>query len=309
MLTDELIYWPEKRAVKLRNVTCPYCGIAITAANMTEEHVIGRKFMPKRSLENVWNLILSACKPCNNRKASLEDDISAISMQPDVRGKHFSAHPQLAVDAAHKGQRAHSRSSGKPVADSKTSMQIKFQLAPGLLLTFNMIGQPTVEDARIFELALRHFQGFFYLITYRETEKRGMFWRGRYAAIQALSRNDWGNEVARAFMQQTAAWKTYLLAITAQDHFKIAIRKHPSHEMWSLAVEWNQNYRILAAAGTEEAVEAFVAGLPKLKADGLSELPENFLRVRAERGLNEDEDTLFQTDDKPLCPEAGSPAD
>jgi hypothetical protein len=56
------------------------------------------KFVPKGTLENQWNLILNACRNCNGRKADLENDISAITMQPDVLGKHFGDHPQLALD-------------------------------------------------------------------------------------------------------------------------------------------------------------------------------------------------------------------
>jgi hypothetical protein len=38
---------------------------------------------------------VNACRGCNNDKADLENDISAITMQPDVLGKPFSDHVQL----------------------------------------------------------------------------------------------------------------------------------------------------------------------------------------------------------------------
>src|SRR6266404_4166969 len=218
MAVNELIEESPTKPQRLYNVTCAYCGLALTKDNTTKEHVVGRRFVPKGTLENEWNLILNACASCNNRKAELENDISAISMQPDVRGKHFSDHPQLAADAAHKGQRAHSRYTGKLIADSKTEMQINYEFAPGVTISFNMVGQPAVDERRLFELALRHFQAFFYLVTYDEQEKRGKFWRGSYLAIQAVSKNDWGNDVARAFMEQTRAWKTHVQAITAHGH-------------------------------------------------------------------------------------------
>jgi hypothetical protein len=60
----------------LDNVTCPYCGTALTSKTRTKEHVIGRRFVPVGSLDREWNLILQACGPCNRHKADLEDDIS-----------------------------------------------------------------------------------------------------------------------------------------------------------------------------------------------------------------------------------------
>ncbi len=105
MLTKDLNHLPATKPLRLRNVICPYCGVALTKQNSTREHVIGRKFVPKGTLENQWNLILNACHACNNRKADLEDDIAAITMQPDVTGRYFGPHKQLARDAAHKAKR------------------------------------------------------------------------------------------------------------------------------------------------------------------------------------------------------------
>jgi hypothetical protein len=70
-------------------VICPYCGVALSKENSTKEHVLARKFVPKGTLNNQWNLILNACRCCNNSKSDLEDDISAITMQPNMRGDHF----------------------------------------------------------------------------------------------------------------------------------------------------------------------------------------------------------------------------
>lgn len=54
---------------------------------------------------------------------------------------------------------------GKLVAESTPTMEIKCELAPGVTMTFDMIGQPQMDDARVFELALRHFQAFYFFIT------------------------------------------------------------------------------------------------------------------------------------------------
>jgi hypothetical protein len=297
MLTHELNELLPTKPTRLFNVSCPYCGVSLTTENTTKEHVIGRKFVPKGALENEWNLILNACRPCNNRKSDLEDDISAISMQPDVGGKHHSEHPQLLVDAAHKGKRTRSRYSGKPVADSNPTMQIKYELAPGITMTFNMVGQAQVDDDRLFELAIRHFQAFFFFITYDHQKNRGWFWPGKFAPVLAASRNDWGNELSRSFMKKTRVWETRVKVITARGHFKLGIRKHPKQELWSLAVEWNGNYRVLALCGQEAAIRDVLPELPKLKFDTLSQTPYSYLKLRTEELLNAEDDTLFAVDD------------
>jgi hypothetical protein len=249
---------------------------------------------PRGALENQWNLILNACRGCNNGKSDLEDDTSAITMQPDVRGRYFGDHPQLVVDGAHKAKRAHSRYTGKLVADSTPSMEIKCELAPGVMITFNMVGHPQIDDRRVFELAMRHFQAFFYFITYNHSANRGWWWKGSYAPIQAVSRNDWGNERARAFMNTTLNWEhRMLLSGAAAGHFNLAIRKHPAEDIWSLAVEWNQNYRVLAACGEESPLREFVAGLPRPKVKTMSQLPNVMLGVRTEQALKAEDDTLF----------------
>jgi hypothetical protein len=63
----------------------------LTEESATDEHVIGRRFVPKNTMFGQWNVILRACRECNTAKSELENDISAITMQPDASG-------QFAVD-------------------------------------------------------------------------------------------------------------------------------------------------------------------------------------------------------------------
>jgi hypothetical protein len=307
MLTHDLQYLPTNKPTRLKNVVCPYCGVGLSKENTTKEHVVGRKFVPKGTLANQWNLILNACRVCNNHKSDLEDDISAITMQPDVSGRPFGTHEQLALDAVHKRARTFSRYTGKVVADSTPTMEIKYQLAPGVTLTFNMTAQAQIGHERAFALALRHFQGFFYFITYNHDANRGWWWKGHYAPIQSVSKTDWGNDVAVAFMDATQTWEHRVLTITADEHFKLAIRKHPTVDIWSLALEWNENYRVLAACGEEAPLREFLAGLPRLQVETVFQTDNSGLQVRTEKVLKQEDDTLFAHSSPPSAPE--SPAD
>src|SRR4051794_9595279 len=69
------------RRMRLQNLICPYCPRPVTSKlNRQLEHVVGRKFVPKRATAKSWNLHLWACAPCNREKANLESDISAITL-------------------------------------------------------------------------------------------------------------------------------------------------------------------------------------------------------------------------------------
>ncbi|MGY4282022.1 5-methylcytosine-specific restriction endonuclease McrA [Bradyrhizobium sp. LM2.7] len=63
---------PPNRAVRLDNRTCLYCGLVEAEENpFTVEHVVGRRFVPKGSLDKSWALIGNACLRCNNKKSDL----------------------------------------------------------------------------------------------------------------------------------------------------------------------------------------------------------------------------------------------
>src|SRR6266852_1995241 len=80
---------PNNKATKLANITCVYCGREETSEQpLTDEHVVGRRFVPKGSFATGWALIARACEDCNNEKSDLEDDISAITLIPDLGTTH-----------------------------------------------------------------------------------------------------------------------------------------------------------------------------------------------------------------------------
>ena len=78
MIPTEVSELPQRQPTRLDNVTCPYCRDRLSQVNRNEDHVIGRRFVPKGKLNGQWNLIVCACEECNTHKSNLEDDISAI---------------------------------------------------------------------------------------------------------------------------------------------------------------------------------------------------------------------------------------
>ena len=102
------------RVITLHNRACIYCGFEFDHdVPFTVEHVVGRRFVPKASLENEWNLICRACPRCNQEKADLEDEISAASLYPWMGTETVDS------DVLSKVAGSFSRTTGKPVAESE----------------------------------------------------------------------------------------------------------------------------------------------------------------------------------------------
>lgn len=293
-MNSNLKTMPATRPILLNNKNCPYCGKTIDASEKTKEHVIGRRFVPKGKLKGSWNLIVWTCSSCNNQKAELENDISAITMQPDAWGKHVENDPALFSESLRKGHNSISRKTQKPVKDSSEEVKIAIQLAPNIEMTFTMITPPQIGWQRMYDLARLHLMGFFFLLTYDYTNQTGGFWKGHFMPLHEALRSDWGNEVHRGFMDAINAWPVRIIADAADGYFKIMIRRHRSAELWSWALEWNMKLRLVGFFGDKEAVSEVLKLIPAPK---MHDLPQGQGRLRHEIPLNEDEDTLFFVSD------------
>jgi hypothetical protein len=105
MLNHTLKELPAHSPILLDNMTCPYCGILLDAEDVTKEHVVGRRFVSKGTLDQRWNLILKACRPCDTRKSDLENDISAVSMQPTAAGQLVRSDQAFVAEGRRKAAR------------------------------------------------------------------------------------------------------------------------------------------------------------------------------------------------------------
>jgi len=275
----------------LANRTCVYCGKELTGRGYTKEHVIGRQFVPKGLLNGEWNLIVRACDACNHAKSDLEDDISAITLQPNIRGQHAIDDPHREAEAKRKA-RSKSRRTQKSVGRSSESFYIRLPLGPGAEMIFGVTSPPQLDENRVCRLCLMHSQAFFYWITYDETSRRGGFWPGGFFPLDCSVRSDWGNRLHQSFMEMVSSWELRVRATTADGHFKVAIRKHPSVACWSWAYEWNQNTRIVGFFGDQIVAQELVRTLPHRELARLSQ-GNKIIRYREEIPLQPDSDKMF----------------
>lgn len=293
MPSSELRALPPNRATLLHNKTCVYCSKPFEDIESTKEHVIGRRFVPRGTLDREWNLIVLACGPCNNMKSLLEDDLSAITMQPDAAGVHATEDPVLRDEADRKAKNSVSRRTGKRVAESKETFSISMPFGPGVVFTFSCVAAPQPDEARAFELARLQLVGFFYFLTYKAETRQGGYWLHSFSPLNAAFRSDWGNPLQVGFANAVKDWEPRLIGTSAQGYFVVAIRRHPNAETWSWALEWNQSYRLVGFFGEIGPAQEVVDGLPPLEMHEVAHLGERPMRVRTETPLSDTDDHLF----------------
>jgi hypothetical protein len=287
---------PRNKPVLLDNETCPYCGVCLDWKNSTKEHVVGRRFVPKGKFDGSWNLIVRACRNCNCRKSDLENDLSAVTMQPDSAGQ-FAREDQVLVDeAARKAAESISRRTRKPVSESSEVIKIRSSPLPGVNLTFTLTASPQVDDSRAFELARLQISGFFYRITFNRERRRGGFWPGGFHAVNLAPRSDWGNPVQRAFMSAVVEWESRMLGVAADGYFKAAIRQHPEDVCWSWALEWNESLRLIGFFGEQACAERVLHRFPENNGSVIGQRGGNRLRFRSEVCLPPEDDILFSAE-------------
>ena len=292
-MSDKLIELSLNESIILNNITCIYCGQELNEDTTSKEHVIGRRFVPKGTFNNHWNLIVRACKSCNAIKSDLEDDISAITMQPNVFGHHSDESETLFKEAERKAKNSYSQFTRKSVSESQENFQIKSSFNKSVNFTFNIISAPQIECNRIYDLARMHIMAFFYFITFNAESKKGGFWKDGFYPIQATQKLDWGNDLQIAFMKTVIKWKPRWFGCTANGFFKSCIRKHPSKNCWSWSVEWNKNYRVIGFFGDMDTAQQEVDDFPDLSFKQISQENNEHYSFREEKQLTEINDIMF----------------
>ena len=279
---------PSNRAIRLNNVSCAYCGIELTNDTKNREHVIGGRFVPQGKLVACWNLIINVCRTCNEIKADLEDDISAITMQPDSFGIFGHDDVLATLDAARKSKNSYSRRTRKPVMCSQEQMKVNMPFGQGASISFQFQCPPQIDRPRLFLLARMQLMGFFYWITFQENTMQGHYWPGGFYPLIYANRSDWGNSALTTFADAVADWAPRVVAATADGFYKIIIKRHPQAACWSWAIEWNHAVRVIGFFGDDETHQILVAGLPKPEMKLISSTPDSTLRYRRETPLADD---------------------
>ena len=284
---------PLNKVIRLHNTRCPYCGVEIERENKSKEHVVGRRFVPKGKLDQHWNLHVNSCVPCNNTKSDLEDDISAITMQPDPVGGYAHEDQDAIAEANKRAQKTYSRRTSKLVVHSSENIDVSAPFNETVTAKFGFTSPPQVDPERAYHLARMQLAAFFHLITWKEDLKTGYWWPGVYAPMVVANRRDWGNELLVGFADEVMNWLPRFAGTTAHGFFKHIIKKHPSADCWSWAFEWNQTTRVIGFAGDKDTIQETYARLPQPQWEVLQKSPKEMTRYRIEIPLDEADDKMF----------------
>ena len=94
-------------------------------------------------------------------------------------------------------------------------------------------------------------------------------------------------------MQLVSDWQPGLLGHIAHQHYYVAIRRHPSNDVWSWALEWNHEVRAIGFCGNEALVDKLVAKMPDVPTYVMGRTPRGEIRSRFNVPLADTDDCLF----------------
>jgi hypothetical protein len=155
------------------NQHCLYCGSHVgknSAIASDEEHLVGRNFVPKGTMENAFNFSFRACRPCNARKAELERHVSSITLlnSPSVASDGIArrAAERKAVGDTHPETRA-------KMGEAIARQTAEFSFGPATF-SFGLSGPSPAAKNYIPELASYHIQALFTLVATPENRTSKM---------------------------------------------------------------------------------------------------------------------------------------
>jgi hypothetical protein len=286
---------PVNRAIILRNIACAYCHVEFSdLVPFEKEHAIGRRFVPKGTLHGQWNLLLRSCRRCNAHNQSGRRHLGNCNAAR--RGGRTRQCRRTPACGGRKAQNAISRKTGKPVAAGEEPIKVGGKFGPATF-TFSFSMPPQVHEYRLFQLARYQVAAFFYWTTFKKETGRGGLMPGGFYPLAVVRKADWGNPQMLWFMEETKSWAWRVHAIGADGYFKLATkRKSDTEDIWSWALEWNQNFRLVGFFGREELVAELEKSIPVLKMETAGHSPERILRYRIEVPLVEADDSLFRAE-------------
>ena len=281
------------RTVTVPSKFCGYCGRRLTKQLRTKDHVIARKFVPQGTLQNDFNLQIFCCKKCNGIKSRLEDDLSAITMQPDLNGQYPRDDERLIKTAKRKAEGSVSFMTKRKVSDSASNFKVGANMGNGFRIDFNFTGQPLVDEKRIRALAWFQLQGFYFFRSYNSEIGFGSYIpHEEFFIADYLGRNDWGNPKLESFANKTKQWEPLLHLVMADGYIR-GLEKKSADGVRCWALEWNESYRCFGVWGDKEKCQEFLESLEKPKMDMMVGDTTNGWAYRIETPIAEENDTLF----------------
>ena len=289
-LTGKTISWFHYRR-ELSNQHCLYCGVALGVGATTpsdKEHWIGRNFVPTGTMgKEAFNFLFRACALCNGRKAVAERHISSVTLI-NGPGRHEDARAS-AVAGRKEVRDFHPDKPGVAMGESHDRHVIKGAFGPASI-SIGLISPPRANHDLVVELALRHVQALFSLITtedYLDPTKMRLLPEKLVVVFGEFGRSDWGNRRLIELSKRVQAWECLANIASADGYFRATMRRHDT-QGWFWALEWNKFLRIVG--GIADDRRSLFDDLPD---EQWWPMPDGKGRFRTEVPFADEDDDLF----------------
>lgn len=87
--TFKLIPFSRQNIFRRDNYTCQYCCKSFVPYELTVDHVIPRSMWNGSDTPTCWNNIVTACKPCNHKKANKTPEQAGMQLRKLVNGLYI----------------------------------------------------------------------------------------------------------------------------------------------------------------------------------------------------------------------------
>lgn len=270
-----------KRDPARSNQHCLYCGAFVGAGSTVEsneEHLIGRKFVPKGTMENAFNFSFRTCRPCNAEKARLEGHVSSVTLlgspSVDVDENARRSAERKAVGDTHP-------ETGMKMGEAIERQAVEYKFGPATF-TFGMIGRSPAAKDSVPLLASFHIQALFSLITKAGNDASGevrLLPLNQFHVFNSYPHTDWGNPQLVEITQRAASWPCKVVIRSGDGHFLACLRRSDK-QGWFWALEWNKSLRIVGGINFEDETTPLFENLPILV---WRPLPDGSGRIREEQ--------------------------
>ncbi|HEX5184655.1 MAG TPA: hypothetical protein VFW19_16085 [Allosphingosinicella sp.] len=305
---EPLQIFNSSKPISLPGKKCAYCGCDLRSDNRTRDHAIARRFVPEGTVLNGFNLILPACRGCNDRKAALEDDISLITMLPDTAGRYVRDDERLRRTVVRKARGSISSVTRRLVSRSYNEVKFRCPIGDGASISFEGTAMPLIDEQRAARLAYYHVQAFCFFRSFRRDLQHGAWLEpSDFLMLGYLTKDDWGNPQLRHFMNEIQNWELVGLVAAADGYFRHTMHRRLDGNLWAWAVEWNERMRVFGVYGAQAARNEFLERMPAIRPDlGYGDTTNGFF-MRWETALPDEDDVLFDAPAEALQREFARP--
>lgn len=275
------------------NQHCPYCGVLVGDGTVPsdEDHLIGRNFVPKGTLDGSFNFTFRSCRECNARKGEAERHISSVTLV-NSPGRANDVRANEAASRKATGD-FHPDKQGIPIGQATNDYSVTFTYG-ALSMQFDLVSPPQVKQATAQLLALNHIQALFALVTtedYHVPEKMRLLPYPQFRYFGHYAYQDWGNPHLIEVARRVSRWSCPAKIVAADGYFRAILKRSEDHG-WFWALEWNRYLRLVGAIVQENKSAQVFKNLPDLVWKPLS---GGSGRYRSESQLVEEVDRLFSS--------------